>query len=154
MTEKTKIDGVEFSCEQLGVTDGMRLEGRVSSILAGPLSVGGVEISSLFGGGDSDLLDTDIAKGGSIVALLGRFRSEINWDEFTALLVDCCSDCEMYERGIKVPFEVDDLNRKTFQHYKLFFWYLECQLGPFIDLIRPFLMEAVQTPPAKDSSPE
>lgn len=135
-------------CKSLNVRDGMEYKGRVSRVLAEGLKAAlGQDISEVFKSGiNSEGLDeatttANIFTNFAIASV--DFRLGIDWEEFMELVIDSCEMCQLKTKDFVEPLKVDDLSFPDSEHYKIFGWFLECQLGNFIawSKLKPLILE-------------
>ena len=160
-----KLGKTKITCEALGVREGMALKGRVTKVLADGLKAAlGKDVADIFKTGitmaeteNKDASQSDDAQSlpdtqsladaltGLAVASID-FRQGVDWDEFTDLVIDGCQMCKVETKDLVQDLDVDDLSFGKSEHYKVFFWFLECQLGNFIGWkkLKPLIMEHFQ----------
>ena len=150
-------------CKSLNVRDGMEYKGRVSKVLAQGLKAAlGQDISEVFKSGinakglDETTTTANIFTNLAIASV--DFRLGIDWEEFMELVIDSCEMCELQTKDFVEPLKVDDLSFPESEHYKIFGWFLECQLGNFIawSKLKPLILEQfkVINRGERDSSPK
>lgn len=166
-TFELKLGDRIVKCEAINVIEGMELTGRVSHVLADGLkSAIDKDISDIFKGDiapkgvipNPDEEETEDNSDDAmffakmiteLVVSSVNFRLGIDWTQFSSLVVDCCEKCTMVstnkENGktFSESLRANDLNFRENEQYKIFGWYLECQLGNFIGWkqVKKFLAE-------------
>lgn len=120
-------------CEPMGVVEHLTLEGQVSDIISKGLKAAlGKDISDLFSDSD-DVLNEGIV---SAVASLMKFREATDWQALMGLIQSSCEKCQLVSKkkdgGEYIEtLMLDDLDPLKREHYIVFGWFLECQLGNF-----------------------
>jgi len=152
-----KLSKKKITCEALGVREGMAFKGRVTQVLADGLKAAlgkdvadifktGISIGDAEGEGVSDEAQStaDALTGIAIASI--DFRRGVDWDEFTSLVIDACEMCKLETKDLVQDLDVDDLSFGKGEHYKVFFWFLECQLGNFIGWkkLKPLIIQHLQ----------
>ena len=144
---KTEVEGKKISCTALGVIEGERLRGRVSLIFAKALHrATGQTLSDVFrdginiDGNEGDNTNNAEDDANWIIELANRgaaFRMGIDWEELLVLIGYCCGMCTLTTTNVNTgkPFteklNIEDLEFQKEEHIKIFYWFLECQLGNF-----------------------
>lgn len=134
-TFNTKIGDKTITCEALGVREGMAFQGRFTRVMADGLkSAFGKDIVEIFKEG-VELDDGGDQFGASLImsfiSTFAKFRDGADWDDFQSLVIDACEMCQMKTKDYVEPLKVDDLSFVEHEQYKIFFWFVECQLGNF-----------------------
>lgn len=160
-------DNKTVACKSIGVVEGMKLQGRASSVLmAGFEAAIGKDLSSVFVKGlgptlfERDAAEPKLGAGltdkqlGMDVVIkfisgLVKFRLGVDWQEFTDLVIDVCQACRVITKEDGKVYEealfIDDLDFYSNEQYKVAAWYLECQLGESIgwNRLRPILSDSI-----------
>ena len=152
-----KLGKQKITCEALGVREGMAFKGRVTQVLADGLKAAlGKDVADIFKTGigigeaegesvsDEAQSTADALTGIAIASI--DFRRGVNWDEFTDLVIDACEMCKLETKDLVQDLDVDDLSFGDGEHYKVFFWFLESQLGNFIgwQTVKPLIAQHLQ----------
>lgn len=137
----TKIGKKKISCTALGVREHLDLEGRISLVLAqGLKSAFGQSVSDVFKDGvsivpvDDEEKKEETTGANMIIAAMDSsltFRRNTDWEALIQLIEDCCSYCKLEGEKTAEQLHMNDLDPLTREHYQVFFWFVECQLGNF-----------------------
>jgi len=94
-------------------------------------SIGNVNVSDLVSG----FKDKDAAASALLFKSLSNFIKETDFDAFYQFHVDCIKASFEIADGKSNPVNVNLVQRPY--NYQIFFWFVGCQLGPFMPWLNP-----------------